>query len=282
MFRKEGNLPVKRLILGFLVCCLSLAGITDLAGASDRAPVLAPILERGVLRVGTSGSQPPFSMKARNGELIGYEVDLAKLLAHAMGVKLRLVEKPFPELLPALDSGELDMVMSGMTMTAERNVRFAFVGPYIVSGKSVLSNSASLIASIDVADDINQGDITVTALKGSTSQWFVEKMMSKAKLVTTDDYEAGVQMVLDGKADAMVADMPICSLSVLRFPDAELATLGKPLTLEPIGMALAPGDSLFVNMAENYLGAMKATGLLDQLEKRWFEDASWLVRIPWE
>jgi polar amino acid transport system substrate-binding protein len=80
----------------------------------------------------------------------------------------------------------------------------------------------------------------------------------------------------------MVADLPICSLSVLRFPEAGLATLGKPLTLEPIGMALAPGDSLFVNMAENYLAAMKATGLLEQLENRWFEDASWLVRISWE
>jgi polar amino acid transport system substrate-binding protein len=273
---------VKRSILSALVCVVLLSGVSGLVGASERAPALAPILERGVLRVGTSGSQPPFTMKTKSGELIGYEVDLARLLAQAMGVELQLVEKPFPELLPALDAGKVDMVMSGMTMTAERNVRFAFVGPYIVSGKSVLSTSASLIAAIDVAEDINQEELTIAALKASTSQWFVEKVLPKVKLVTTDDYDAGVRMVLDGKVDAMVADMPICSLSVLRHPEANLATLGKPLTLEPIGMALAPGDSLFVNMAENYLGAMKATGLLDQLEVAWFEDASWLVKIRWE
>jgi polar amino acid transport system substrate-binding protein len=78
----------------------------------------------------------------------------------------------------------------------------------------------------------------------------------------------------------MVADFPICALTMLRYPDAGLATLSKPLTIEPIGIALPPGDSLLVNMVTNYLGALEGTGLLELLEKKWFEDGSWLLQVP--
>jgi polar amino acid transport system substrate-binding protein len=169
--------------------------------------------------------------------------------------------------------------MSGMTMTPQRNLKAAFVGPYIVSGKSILTKSSTLSA-IDETSDIDQADITLAALKGSTSQKFVEKLIPKATLVTTDDTDQAVQHVLDGKADAMVADFPTCALAVLRYPDAGLATLTQPLTIEPIGIALPPGDSLLVNMVTNYLGALEGTGILDALEKKWFEDGAWLIQVP--
>lgn len=87
-------------------------------------------------------------------------------------------------------------------------------------------------------------------------------------------------MVLEDKAMAMVADFPICALSVLRHGDKGLVTLTEPLTIEPIGIAIAPGDSLLLNMVENYLGALEAVGFLDRLEKKWFEDGSWLINLP--
>ena len=196
-----------------------------------------------------------------------------------MGVELKIVEKPFGQLLGALEAGEVDAVMSGMTMTPERNVRVAFVGPYMVSGKSILTTSAAL-AAIDEASDIDQADIRLAALAGSTSQKFVEKLIPKAKLTAIADYDEGVKAVMEGNVDAMVADFPICALTMLRYPDAGLATLSKPLTIEPIGIALPPGDSLLVNMVTNYLGALEGTGLLELLEKRWFEDGSWLLQVP--
>jgi polar amino acid transport system substrate-binding protein len=78
----------------------------------------------------------------------------------------------------------------------------------------------------------------------------------------------------------MVADFPICALSQMRHPDAGLATLTQPLTIEPIGMALPAGDSLLLNMVTNYLSALEAVGVLEALEKKWFEDGSWLIQIP--
>ena len=67
---------------------------------------------------------------------------------------------------------------------------------------------------------------------------------------------------------------------MLRYQEHGLVTLTEPLTIEPIGIALPPGDSQMLNMVENYLSALAITGLLDELEAKWFEDASWLIQLP--
>ena len=229
--------------------------------------------------VGTSGSQPPFTIKSKEGKLIGYEIDLARLLTDAMNIKLTFIEKPFSELLSALEKGEIDAIMSGMTITPERNLKFTFAGPYIMSGKSILAK-AKRLTDLDEMNEINRPTITVVALKSSTSQRFVEKLASKVRLVTTADYETAVKMVIEDKADIMVADYPICVLSIMRHPDAGLATLEAPLTLEPIGVALPPDAFQLHNLVQNYINALAIGGILENLETKWFQDGSWLIRLP--
>jgi polar amino acid transport system substrate-binding protein len=270
---------MKRTFICLAIALIALVGAPADIQAADNSPVLSRIVESGTFRVGMSGTQPPFTVVSKSGVLIGYEVDLANLLANAMGVKVEFVQKPFGELLSALEKGEIDAIMSGMTMTPKRNLKAAFVGPYIVSGKSILTKSSTLAALKD-AEDIDSSSITIAALKGSTSERFVRRVLEKTTYVGVDDYDAGVQMVIAGKADALVADYPICALSQMRFPDAGLATLSEPMTIEPIGIALAPGDSLLVNMVTNYLGTLQGLGLLDALEEKWFEDGSWLIQLP--
>src|SRR5688572_26751358 len=145
--------------------------------------VLSAILKRGEIRIGMTGTQPPFTMKSKTGELIGYEVDLAKALAKNMGVKLKLVEMPFSDLLGALKSGKVDAVMSGMTMTPERNLEVLFAGPYILSGKSILTKS-KLIAEISAAT--TEKKYRIVTLKGSTSVEFVKNYMPKHELILVD------------------------------------------------------------------------------------------------
>ncbi len=130
--------------------------------------VLSRVLKRGELRVGTTGNQPPFSVKTKDGDLIGYEIELATLLANAMNVRLTFVEKPFSELLPALENNEVDIVMSGMTITPERNLKCAFIGPYIISGTSILVKTSRL-PMLDELGEINQPTVKIAVLKGSTS-----------------------------------------------------------------------------------------------------------------
>jgi len=249
------------------------------AGAFAADSVLGRIVENDELRVGTSGAQPPFSLVAKSGELIGFDIDLANLIADAMGVEVTFVQKPFGQLLDALEKGEVDIIMSGMTMTPARNLRVAFVGPYMVSGKSILTTNAAL-AKIDEAGDVDQSQVKMAALKGSTSQDFVTDVWPRMQLTVTEDYDEAINLVREGKVGAMVADFPICALSVLRFPNDGFATLTEPLTIEPMGVAMPPGDALFINMMENYLGALQGLGILELLEEKWFQDGSWLIQMP--
>jgi polar amino acid transport system substrate-binding protein len=241
--------------------------------------LLNKILESGELRIGTSGSQPPFSMKSKDGQLMGYEIELAELLTNAMKLKLKFIEKPFSELLPALQKGEIDVILSGMTITPERNLKCSFIGPYIISGKSVLAK-AKRISDLDEMGEINRPTIKVAALKGSTSQSFVENLAPRVELILTEDYDKAVKLILEDQADIMVADYPVCRLSILRYPNAGLATLEEPLTIEPIGIALPPDAFQLHNLVENYLNALQIGGVLAILEAKWFQDGSWLIRLP--
>ena len=87
-------------------------------------------------------------------------------------------------------------------------------------------------------------------------------------------------MVIDDEVDALVADFPICKVSVLRYPDEGLSTLVTPFTVEPLGIALPPDDPLFVNLVQNYLVTLENTGLLTQLKARWFSLGPWVAELP--
>jgi polar amino acid transport system substrate-binding protein len=257
------------LLLGFLIA---------FSAPASSQKVLSTILKNGELRIGTTGNQPPFSMKSKSGELIGYEIDLAKALAKNMGVKLKLVEIPFPELLAALKSGKVDAVMSGMTMTPERNLQVLFAGPYTISGKTILTSS-KLVDEIAAATETTVKKYKIVSLKGSTSAEFVKELMPKHELLLIDNYNDAVAMLLDGRADALIADKPICAITLMKNQGKDLVISDKPLSIEPIGMALPSDDPQFLNLVQNYVASLQLSGVLQHLEKIWFQDATWMLNV---
>ncbi len=239
---------------------------------------LARISESGELRVGMTASQPPFSMKAIDGSIIGYDADLAMVLAESMGVKLNIVETPFPELLSALENGEIDIIMSGMTITMERNMKVAFVGPYILSGKSILTRSPDY-SKTEESEELNANTVRLVVLKGSTSETYAKMEMPDAEIALVDNYDEAVNMLIEGKTDIMVADFPICAYQALVHPEKGLITLAQPLTIEPIGVAISPDDPLLLNLVQNYMSSLAMIGVLDALEIKWFESGAWLPLV---
>ncbi|MBW1645228.1 MAG: transporter substrate-binding domain-containing protein [Deltaproteobacteria bacterium] len=228
------------------------------------SPVLDRIAARGELIVGTAGTMPPLNMTDREGKIIGIEADMAKYIASSMDVKLTMKPMPFYELLPALEAGKVDMVISGMTITGQRNMKVAFVGPYFLSGKSILTKD-SKIAALENGEDLNDPSISLVVLKGSTSQQVVEGLLPKAKMVAVDKYDDALKMVIDGKVGAMVADYPICLVSVFRFPDQ---------------IAVPAGDSLLVNWLQNFLTTYKGSGELKRNIDRWLKNDVWIKQLP--
>ena len=263
------------------VCLTAFPSAPPALAEADSRPQsrLEKIIESGELRVGLTGSQPPLNMKNKSGEIVGLEVDLINALASAMKLEVRFKTMAFAKLLPALDRGEVDLVISGMTITPERNAKVAFAGPYFITGKSVLAKSDVIEEAADISA-LNNPKRTYTSVAGSTSEEFVQDVLPRAKLVTTKDHEQAVQMVIDGKADAHIADFQICAFAAWKHPEAGLEILQNTFTVEPLGIALPADDPLLVNLVTNYLKTLEYTGLLGQFKAKWLSPGSWLDEIP--
>ena len=269
-------------ILGLILVILLFIGCAEMQRTSAQATASSSTLDRvllvGELRVGMSGDMPPLTMTTKEDKLIGLDADLAAIMANAMGVRLNLQKIPFNELLPALEGGRIDMIISNMTITPERNLKAVFVGPYFVSGKGLLTKSTTL-ANAEKMDDLNSPDFTFVALKGTTSELVARKGAPKAVLLTAYSEDEAVQMVLNGDADAMIADFPICVVAAYRHKGSGLVPVVAPITYEPIGIAIPKGDAHLINWLENVLDGLRKAGIMEELKVKWFAAPTWVDQL---
>ena len=264
----------KTFIIFALLSALSLIFVM----AASAGPAMDRILNKGELIVGTSGAQPPMTATTKKGKLIGLDIDIAKTMAEALGVKVKFVTIPFAKLLPALEANQVDIILSGMTITPKRNQKLAFVGPYYVSGKGILAVAEKYTA-LQEAKGLNTPEVTIAALKNSTSQKFAETLIPKAKLILTDSYEDAIDLLLKGKIDVVVADYYFCALTAYRYQSKGLIAGKSRLTYEPLGIAMSE-DTLLINWVQNFINILKGSGKLKEMGKKWLTSGSWINELP--
>ena len=139
---------------------VAIAVLMCLAAGPAMAGALDDIQKRGVLRVGMEPGYMPFELTNKKGEIIGFDVDMAKRMAKAMGVKLELVSTAWDGIIPALLTKKFDIIMSGMTLTQQRNMKINFAQPYIVIGQTILLRK-ELTGKVKTYKDLNKANFTV-------------------------------------------------------------------------------------------------------------------------
>jgi polar amino acid transport system substrate-binding protein len=246
--------------------------ISSSVHAVEGAPVISRIQNSGKLVVGTSGNMPLMSEKLMTGELAGFDIDMAKALAETMGVTLELKNMPFDQLITALEQGTVDVVISNMTMTVERNMRVAFAGPYFVSGKCLITKEQK-IAQADEPEDLKEADAKIAVVKNTTSENFVKELLPQARRIPVENVDRATNMVSKGEANAFLTDFPICLSVIKRYPDSGFQSVVSLLTYEPIGIALPANDPLFMNLTRNFIDRAENVGLMQRLALKWFGQA---------
>jgi len=263
----------RAIFVAALVAALALVFVTSAPAGNT----LNRILKNGELVVGTTGTQPPLNATAKDGEIIGLDADIAKKIAAEMGVKVRFETMPFPELLPALYADKVDLILSSMTMTPERNLKVAFIGPYYISGKGMLTKTQT-IATLQAAEGLNDPKFKLATLKDSTSQEFVERTTPRATLVTTKSYDEALGLLFEDKIDVLIADYPFCAFTAFRHQEKGLVAGQSRLTFEPLGIAVKE-DTLLINWLNNFLNILDASGQLKKRSDYWFNNASWIKDV---
>ena len=239
---------------------------------------LNEIVQRGELRVGMEPGYMPFEMKDKKGRIIGFDVDIAKNMAKAMGVKLKLVPTAWDGIIAGLLTNKYDIIMSGMTVTQQRNLKVNFADPYVVVGQTILLRK-ELAGTIKSAKDLDKAGYSVVTKLGVTGEVATRKFFKKAKILTFETESDAATEVLNGRADAMVYDQPYNVLFMAGKGKGNLVHLDTPLTYEPLGWAIQKGDPDFLNWLNNFLNQMKADGNYDKMYNKWFNSDKWLKNI---
>lgn len=265
---------------GFLLLLALL--VLPLPAAAQNAVVweqstLNQVLKRGELRVGLEAGYMPFEMLNKKGDLIGFDIDLARLMAKYMGVKVRFVNTQWDGIIPALLTGKFDLLMGGMTVTPERNLQVNFANPYIVVGQSVVLNR-KLEAKVKSHEQLNSPEYTIATKLGTTGDIAAHKYMPRAHIKQFESEADAATEVRNGRADAFVYDLPFNAVYVVQNPD-KLVHLKEPFTYEPLAWAVRKGDPDFINWLNNFLMLSKGDGSYDALYRKWFESSVWLKNV---
>ncbi|RXJ86300.1 transporter substrate-binding domain-containing protein [Arcobacter sp. CECT 8985] len=269
----------KLLILVALLFCASSTFADDIN--VWKKSTLNQILQSGELRVGLDPGYMPFEMKDKRGRLIGYDIDLAKIMAKEMGVKLKIVPTTFDGIIAGLLTGKFDIIIAGMTITQKRNSKINFTDPYLVIGQTILLNK-KYKDEIKSAKDLDNEKYIITAKLGQTGEIVARKFFKNAKINTFDTESEAVSEVLNNKAVAFVNDQPYNAVFMTGKGKNKLIHLDKPLTYEPLAFAIKKGDPDFLNWLNNFLRQIKndkVQNIYEKLYKKWFVDTSWLRKV---
>ena len=270
---------MKKLLLAFVMLC----SVNLFADDIDlwKKSTLNKILDKGEMRVCMEPGYMPFEMKDKKGRIIGYDVDFAKKMTKEMGVKLKLIPTAWDGIIGSLLAGNCDIIMSGMTITQQRNLKINFADPYVVVGQTIMMNK-KLEGKAKTAKDLDQPQYTIATKLGVTGEVATRKFFKKAKIVTFETEADAAAEVLNGKADAMVYDQPYNVLFMSDKGKGRLIHLDTPLTYEPLAWAIRKGDPDFLNWLNNFLRQMKEDKVVnfhENLYNKWLRDTAWLKRV---
>ncbi|WP_303721465.1 transporter substrate-binding domain-containing protein [Malonomonas rubra] len=239
---------------------------------------LEKVIDKNTLRVGFS-TFVPWAMKDKQGGYTGFEIEVAERLAADMGVEVQFVPTKWSGIIPALLTGKFDIIIGGMGITPQRNLKVNFSNPYEFSGMSIVANR-KLAAGKMGLDTYNDPELTIVARIGTTAAAAAKKYLPQAQLRLFDDEGQALQEVLNNRAAAMVSSQPFPEFQTIKYADKLfLPLVGKTFTKEPIGFAIRKGDIDFLNYLNNWILVKNADGWLQERYDYWFTTQDWKSRV---
>lgn len=239
--------------------------------------VIETIKKRGALKVGMS-TFIPWAMRDRKGELVGFEVDVARKVAEDMGVDLELVPTAWDGIIPALIAGKFDVIIGGMSIRPQRNLTINFTIPYAHSGMGVAANTA-MTAGMQWPDDYDSPEVTFTCRRGATSCDAVDEQFPKATARKFDDDAQSFQEVLNGNAHAFVSSFPKPTLLVHEYGDKVFLPTTENLTSGDEAFGLRKGDPDALNFFSNWILVNSSNGWLEKRHTYWFKTTEWADQV---
>ncbi len=270
--RLQTSITRRGLIAGAATMAAALAGCSGGEGAAGGSSAAAGSASDGgarTLRVAMELAYPPFETKDDAGNPSGVSVTFMQDFADAYGYDLQIDNISFDGLIPSLQTGKADAVMSSITITPEREEEVDFTDPYAMAQLAILAGADS---GVEQAEDLNQADKTVAVKTGSTGDVYATKNLANAQILRLADESACVTEVAQGRADGFLYDQLTIYRNNLANPDTTRAVFIPFQDPEAWGIAVASGNDELREELNAFIAESKENGEFDRLTEQYLAD----------
>jgi polar amino acid transport system substrate-binding protein len=248
------------LVIAMLLFGLAACATDEVDESSDQLPVL---------RVGMELKYPPFETKDENGNPAGASVMLAEALGEELGMKVEIVDTAYASLIPALEQGNIDIIISSMTITPTREEIVDFSIPYTNSQLMLLAHIDSKVNS---PDDLNDPDVVIASKSGTIGAIWAGENAPLAKILNVEEEASAVLEVAQGNADVFIYD----PLSIIRhhenYPDTTKAILEPLPNTKGWGIAMRKGETELKAKIDAFIEKAKTDGTYDNIRETYLEE----------
>lgn len=260
----------------FRVWALTAVLALGIAFSTAGAATLQQVRNNGMLRVGIVLAAP-WAMRNGDGDLTGFEIDVARRLAADLEVDVEFIVYRFEELVTALETGEIDIVAAGLAITPERALHVNFSDPYAVGGIGLATNLA-VTESVSRLEELSDPDFALAVVEGSVAGELAARILPDARVVAFANADAAADALVEGEVAALLDEEPVPTYLALENPSIVDLPIARPLLETRSGFAVAKGDADFVFFLNAWIAAHEADTWLPTTHQYWFESLAWQAR----
>lgn len=231
--------------------------------APKKTAAVSPVADH--ITIGTDATFPPMEFVDPQGNLVGYDIDLGNKLATTMNAKVTFKNIPWDNLFAALENKEVDMILSSVTITEERRLKYLFSEPYLNAGQVIVTRKTdSLISAVD-----NLKGKRVGVQKGTTNETEARKYTDTNLVLSYADFEEAANALTSNKIDAIIADLAGAKGIIDKHPALKISS--DPFTSEYYGVVLNKENVQLTGRVNEALSKLQQQGILTDLKHNWFE-----------
>jgi polar amino acid transport system substrate-binding protein len=250
-----------------------LLALSLLAAGAAQAGSLQQVLSRGELRVGITLAAP-WAMRDDDGELSGFEIEVARKLAADMDVEPIFLRYEHNALIRAIESGEIDLIAAGLSISPDRALHVNFSQPYSTGGIGIATYTEST-ADITRLEELDHPDYDVAVVDGTVAEEIARRILPRARLHRLGDEAAAIDALVAGLVDIYLEEEPIPHFLALEHPGTIDVPVNRPLVETRSAFAVAKGDPDFLAFLNAWIEAREADTWLPTTYQYWFRTLQW-------
>ncbi|WP_342513328.1 transporter substrate-binding domain-containing protein [Sporosarcina sp. FSL K6-1522] len=267
----------KSLLAMLLVMVLVIAGCSnDAAGPSTDDSTLQNVLKKKKIVFGVAPGYFPFQMSAGKGEFIGYDIDIMKKMGEELGVDVEFKQFVFDGLISAVQTGEVDVVVAGVTITGSRALAVSLSDPYFKTGQAMMVPAGD--TSTKSWEDLDVKGKKIAVGIGTTGSLLAKDIFKNAEVLDFDDFPLAATAVVQGHADAVVYDEPAIAVWNLQN-EGQVRQVEGLISVENLGIVVKKNDFETLQWINSFLDSYIDSPQELASRAEWFETGDWLNKV---